>query len=178
MPPGDIEKIRAYITGYGHLYIRASVIRQLRDAGYTQFDIDTAWATLDAEGSLVTARLNTESPRAGWLATDRAVLSAQFWAALLGTITVSYTLAGVLLSLIYSVPSEFSGNAIYLAWGLFGLAQIMALILAYSRFRTHRPQALGVLIGLLLADIVLPLLAGALFFGLCIAPAYFYNPNP
>ena len=178
MPPGDLEKIRAYITGYGHLYTREVLTSQLRDAGYTPADINATWAALDAEGAPVIARLNAKALEVRGPTAEVQVQTGQFWAALFGTITLNYTLAGLLASLINALPSEFNGNATYLGWGLFGVTQVIALIFARSRLRTHKSPARGVLVGLLLADIVLPLLAVTLFFGLCIVPTYFYNPNP
>ncbi|HUS14295.1 MAG TPA: hypothetical protein VM536_04665 [Chloroflexia bacterium] len=183
MTPDAQDPLVTYIRQTRHTYSREAITQHLAAAGHSAAAIAAAWQAADAppdtaETALVRGaalgglpagtRISAEPPEGGPPVRPRARSSPVFWFTLLGFIVLNYVLgaamAGVPTMLDVPYDSALRGLPVA-AWAL---VQVAVLIAGAVLYRRNRPLALGLLLGLLFGDIILPILAVALFFGACL----------
>jgi hypothetical protein len=168
-----------YIRQNRDIYTREAIDRQLLNAGYNPADVEAAWNAVEAESPLQPGAEGIPRPPGSRWGDDTAPVqqpeqvtrSPRFWALLGGIILASYVPLGLLFWYIITTPQfEGVGTTSTFLLVLVGVLQLAALIAGLMLFNRpdQRPTALGLLIGLLMADIVLPFIALCIFFGICV----------
>lgn len=182
MSEESIAQIVTYIQQYQGTYTREGITQQLRTAGYTLGDVEAAWARVAPE---VPAGGGAALPMAGptlaarpdrfgdWGAPPpRPALTRTpaFWVTLVGTIVADYMLLGILFAVATSLGFGTYGGPITLVLLIIALgAQVAALVVGARLSSSNYSVSRGILLGLLIADIVLPFCAGIILFGICVA---------
>jgi hypothetical protein len=176
----DLERIVQYIRENRDTYTHEAIIRQLLVAGYSITQIEKALAAAGASPEEISQAWQVVERGTGTKAvvgdTESGALTRQemadiyehpkpsvtssrsFWATLAGFILVSV----VMLALLNITPSSLGLiGGLFLneqACSVFIAMQIIALVVGLFLREGNRPVSQGLLIGLLIVDIVFPVL--------------------
>jgi hypothetical protein len=161
------ELIR-YIEQNRDTYTREAIDKRLLDAGYSAADIEAAWAAAPTVALSGTPGVPAAPPPRGWDAGSsaeaprprRVIASPLFWITLIGFVIGTYALP-YLAAFVGTNIDASNGSTNLTTWGGCGtllLIQLAALIGGIALLRRNRPVAQGLFIGLLIADVVIPLI--------------------
>lgn len=178
----QIDQIVQYIRQYRDTYSREAINSQLLGAGYSQQEIDAAWAQASSPQTVYTPSASqiptppSEQVRTGWGDTgfqppkkQRLANKPLFWGVLLGFIVLSYGLPVLCLVLAGMVNDpNVSGNLGWLALGSFGVLQLAAIVWGAMSSNRNPPLGMGLLIGVLMTVVVLPFVALFILLGICL----------
>ena len=97
----------------------------------------------------------------------RFVNTPAFWFTLLGFILLSYGLP-ILFGWLLSLDFETQQNAGLVSTSTFGILQLGGLVGGLLLLGRQRPVAMGLLIGVLMVVVVLPIVSFCILFGICL----------
>ena len=171
----DTDTIVEYIRQNRQMYTREAITSQLVAAGYAPADVEAAWKSVEGGIPIPPSAYSgatglsggswdsghSEQPRPQRLASTPA-----FWGYFVGFILLSYILPGALFWL---GATQSDGLIVNIAIGMFILLQLAALVGGAVSFSRNRPRAVGLMSGVLMVLVVIPVCAFAIFFGLCLA---------
>ena len=153
----DLGLLVEYIRQNRETYTREAITERLLSSGYEPEAIEEAWRTSTQEKSAPGAR--------------RFFHRQVFWLAILGAVAICYVIVGGLYWMVVAMLGFdllASGAAVYILAGAIGL--LVGLLLAGALLIEHnRSVALGLALSGLLGLIVVPVVAAAVFYGLCVA---------
>jgi len=179
----DLTAIIEYIRQNRQTYTREAITSQLVTAGYNPADVEAAWGSVDVgvpappSGYAGTTGLSggnwdsgsPEQPRS-----QRLVSSPAFWGYMVGFILLSYILPG---GLFWLGASNSDGLIVNIAIGMFILLQLGALVAGVVSLSRNRPRGVGLMTGVLMTLVVLPICAFTIFFGMCLASLGALGPS-
>ena len=167
-----------YIQQYRTIYTREAIDRQLAVAGYNHAEVEEAWRMLAAsEAPTTDAPPEAMPPMPGSRWGDdpayeppkskRFVNTPGFWFTLLGFIVLSYGLP-ILVGWLLSLNLDTQRNAGLGSTATFGVLQLGGIVGGLLLLGRRRPVAMGLLIGVLMVVVVLPIVSFCILFGICL----------
>jgi len=171
----NLTTIIEYINQNRQIYTREAITSQLVSAGYNPSEVEAAWGSVDSgvpappSGYAGAAGLSGGSWDSGspeQSRPQRLMSSPAFWGYMAGFVLLSYILPG---GLFWLGTSNSDGLIMNIAIGMFLLLQLGALMGGVVSLSRNRPRGVGLLTGVLMTLVVLPVCAFAVFFGMCLA---------
>jgi hypothetical protein len=170
----NVGNIVQYIQQHSNTYTREAIDQMLLTSGYDQADIETAWSMVGSSGPQQIPYPPTGPRPSRWgdeyvpeyQRPKRVVNSPIFWVTLIGFIILSYALSALLSFL--GPRDQYGGTNP--APGLIGglLLQLGGIIGGLIALGRNRPLAMGLLIGVLMTIVVLPVLFLCIGLGICL----------
>ena len=167
--PDTQRDIIAYIQQTRPTYTREAITNQLLAAGYPPLEIEAAWATVEGADPAAFAQMAPNVDYDAVVAPRPAPVmrSGVFWLTMIGFILVSYLIPGALIY-VGTISGETLGGPLIISGGiLFLVLQIAALVGGLVGMGRNRPLAIGLLMGLMMTDVVIFVVACGVA-GVCI----------
>lgn len=168
--PDTQRAIIQYIQQTRSTYTREAITNQLVAAGYPPPEIEAAWATVEGADPAAFAQLAPNVDYDAVVAPRSAPVarSGVFWLTVIGFILISYLIPGALMYVGVISGESLGGPLIITALIVFFLLQIAGLVAGLLGLGRNRPLAIGLLIGLLMTDVVIPFVVGCGVLGICV----------
>jgi hypothetical protein len=175
--PDTQRTIIQYIQQTRATYTREAITNQLLASGYPPPEIEAAWATIEGADPSGFARVapNVDYDAVVAPRPTPVARSGVFWLTLIGFILVSYLVPGALVFVAYNAGESVGGPLMLTALIVFFGLQIAGLVAGLVWLGRNRPVAIGLLIGLLMTDVVIPFVVGCGIAGVCIYLLNSYN---
>lgn len=179
----DFSTIIEYIRQNRQTYTREAITSQLVTTGYDPADVEAAWEAVDSgvpappsgyAGATGLSGGSWDSGSPEKSRPQRLASSPAFWGYMVGFILLSYILPG---GLFWLGASNSDGLIVNIAIGMFLLLQLGALVGGVVSLSRNRPRGVGLMTGVLMTLVVLPICAFAVFFGLCLASLGTLGPS-
>jgi hypothetical protein len=168
--PDTQRDIIQYIQQTRPTYTREAITSQLLAAGYPPPEIEAAWATVEGVDPAAFARMAPNVDYDAVVAPRAAPVtrSGVFWLTLFGFILVSYLIPGILFYIGFTTGAAVSDPLFIAAIILYAVLQLAGLAVGLLWLGRNRPLAIGLLIGLLLTNVVIPFVAACGVAGVCV----------
>jgi hypothetical protein len=172
----NVGNIVQYIQQYRNTYTHEAIDQTLLTSGYSQADIEAAWNMVETSSPQPIPYPPAGPTPSRWgdeyvppyQRPKRVVNSPVFWLTLIGFIMVSYVIPPLLIFL--GPRDEYGGlsSASPLSWGSYLLLQLGAIVSGLIALGRSRPLAMGLLIGVLMTVVVLPVIFLCIGLGICL----------